>query len=158
MGLKMAEQPYVTLMLRVLAQARAQHYRDANYLQLTLWLAYRVLDINPRNVSAYLVLAYFFCLLGEGERACRLLRHYTHAYEAQQPEIQAFLKALQSRSPDSVLIPEPVGAVSGLSGLPGLQDTLQRFSQIPATVFQDNVKRALPALSRLAHQIKDQES
>lgn len=150
----MAEQPYVTLMLRVLAQARTQNYRDVSFLQLTLWLAYRVLDINPRSVSAYLVLAYFFCLLGESERACRLLRHYLHAYAADQAEVLAFLQALQ---PQAQSLPVPQEEAVWLSDLPTLQDTLQRLSQTPARVFQDNIQRAMPALSRLAQQIKLQE-
>lgn len=151
----MAEQPYVTLMLRVLAQARAEQYHNVGLLQLTLWLAYRVLDINPRSVEAYLVLAYFFCLLGESDRACRLLLHYVQAYDAQHVAIQDFLQALTPRAKASSPASIPLVEVS--EGLPSLQNTLQRFSQVSAAALAHNLERATPAISRLAEHIKEME-
>lgn len=151
----MAEQPYVTLMLRVLAQARAEQYRNVSLLQLTLWLAYRVMDINPRSVESYLVLAYFFCLLGESDRAYRLLLHYVQAYDAQQVAIQAFLQVLKPR--EQVASPTSVPLVEASEDLPSLEETLQRFSQASATGFAHHLQRATPALSRLAEQIKGME-
>ncbi len=151
----MPEQPYVKLMLQVLAQSRVEHYQNENLLQLTLWLTYRVLDINPRCAEAYLVLAYFFCLLGESDRAYRVLLHHVQAYRIPHTGIDAFLTLL---SPQSSLEAVTLTPAEVSEGLPSLQDTLQRFARVPAVPFAHNVQVASPALSRLAELVKGMEA
>lgn len=149
----MSEQPYVNFMLQVLAQARAGGYTQAPLLQLTLWLVYRVFDINPRSVQAYLVLAHFFCLLGESDRALRVLAHYEQAFARQGlPEahpIRQFQRAFQIKA-----APAEADDTSTSTQLPSLQESLALLEATPMTVFAEYFEQALPGIQALAHPIK----
>lgn len=155
----MSEQPYVNFMLQVLAQARASGYTQVPLLQLTLWLVYRVFDINPRSVTAYLVLAHFFCLLGESDRALRVLAHYEQAFARQglsdAHPIRQFQRAFQVKT-----VPAEERDAGALAQLPGLSESLALLESTPMDVFAARFEQALPGFQALAHHIKslDQES
>lgn len=136
-------------MLQILAQARAEQYTQSAPLQVVIWLAYRVLDINPRNAHAYTVLAYLFCLLGESERGLLILQHFQQTRQgdplpAQHP-VQTLHTLLQKRSP----APENFTVDPLELSLPSLDESLHMLEQTDLTGFQSNMGRALPALNRL---------
>jgi hypothetical protein len=154
------ETPYVTFMLKVLAQARSQNYVQSAPLQIVIWLAYRVLDINPRNAYAYTVLAYLFCLLGESERGLLILKHFQHMHKGMRLDsdhpVQVLQGALQGMlHPPQNATPTPFTMEPLELALPSLEESLQLLEHTPLKSFQANIQRGLPALNRLMIHISE---
>lgn len=153
------ETPYVALMLQTLAQARAQQYTESAPLQIVIWLAYRVLDIDARNAYAYSVLAYLFCLLGEKERGLLILKHFKHLHQqasfASDHPVEALLQALISQNPTA---PQHFAIESSLElALPTLAESLSMLDNTSLDEFKGNIERGLPAINRLIGQIRNKE-
>lgn len=143
------ETPYVALMLQTLAQARAQHYTESAPLQIVIWLAYRVLDINTRSAYAYTVLAYLFCLLEENKRGMRILKHFKQLHQQRtfpkDHPVELLLHTLQSQSVDHT----SAAITSVESSLPTLSESLAMLDQTSLPAFQAQMERGMPAINRL---------
>lgn len=141
-------------MLQILAQSRAQQYTQSAPLQIVIWLAYRILDINSRNAHAYTVLAYLFCLLGESERGLLILKHFQHMHKgARFPgdhPVQVLQTILQQKTPPKAFAMEPMELT-----LPSLEKSLQLLEKTDLKAFQANIERGLPALNRLMATLND---
>ncbi len=139
---------HLLLLQAALARAEQSDFTARAHLQLSVSLVYRLMSLDPKQVDAYLALAFLFCVIDEWKRAQQILL-YANRLLPQDKSVQRFLFQLQSRESVS----EPEAQSDREFVLPDFQQLQNSLEQQSSVELANQFSEFRPILASLASRL-----